>query len=357
MMPECQQRVLTIKTDGGSRGNPGRAGIGFVIIDTSLNDEIIYEGYAYLGVTTNNVAEYHALIWALKNARKLNPSAVNVYADSELMVKQLNKEYKVKNESLKPLATQAFALMSELKNVSLKHVYRSENKEADALANQAMDTRSCGGNFIVPFEEPQTQLTIGYESLSDPDNLLNQMTDRGDRDAQGSKMHHEAPLCSDRLGSYQFSGPECSNTTPQTCHCDDQDKDFHQIARRGARMFHLTIKSHFDAAHALVGYPGECRKLHGHTWDVECTIKGSKLDEVGILYDFKALKRDLNEILNRFDHEYMNDIPPFDQLNSTAENLSEYIFNELESKLPDHVTLESVAVWESPVAKTTFTRE
>lgn len=122
-------------------------------------------------------------------------------------------------------------------------------------------------------------------------------------------------------------------------------------------MFHLNVKSHFDAAHALVGYPGECRNLHGHTWDVECTVKGNKLDEIGILYDFKALKKDLNEILSRFDHAYMNDVPPFDKLNSTAENLSEYIFNELETKLPEHITLEEVVVWESPIAKTTYTRE
>lgn len=345
---ETRPRALTIKTDGGSRGNPGRAGIGFVIFDAQSEEKVLCEGYAYLGVTTNNVAEYHALIWALQNAYELHPESVNVYADSELMVKQLNKEYKVKNEALKPLASQAFLLMDKFKNISVEHVYRSHNKEADALANQAMDSRSCGGNYLVPFEEPQTQLTIGYESLLSSD--LSEGSSALSREQRQATPNNDSSPCEQVLN--------CSNAHDRMLSQSERNRTANQqSARKGAGMFHLTIKSHFDAAHALVGYPGECRKLHGHTWDVECTIKGNQLDEVGILYDFKALKRDLNEILNRFDHEYMNDIPPFDHINSTAENLSEYIFNELDAKLPDHVTLESVAVWESPVAKTTYTRE
>ena len=67
-------------------------------------------------------------------------------------------------------------------------------------------------------------------------------------------------------------------------------------------MYELTVKSHFDAAHALRGYPGECRNLHGHTWDVEVTVGGTELDEIGIVYDFKALKDDLNGVLDDYDH-------------------------------------------------------
>ena len=77
-------------------------------------------------------------------------------------------------------------------------------------------------------------------------------------------------------------------------------------------MYELTVKSHFDAAHALRGYPGECRKLHGHTWDVEVTVAGETLDDVGIVYDFKSLKDDLNAVLDEYDHAYLNDVPPFD---------------------------------------------
>jgi 6-pyruvoyltetrahydropterin/6-carboxytetrahydropterin synthase len=79
-------------------------------------------------------------------------------------------------------------------------------------------------------------------------------------------------------------------------------------------VYELTVTSHFDAAHALRGYPGECRNLHGHTWDVEVTVAGETLDEIGIVYDFKALKDDLSAALADFDHAYLNEIAPFDEL-------------------------------------------
>lgn len=120
-------------------------------------------------------------------------------------------------------------------------------------------------------------------------------------------------------------------------------------------MYTLTVKSHFDAAHALVGYPGECRNLHGHTWDVEVSVRGTELDEVGILYDFKDLKADLNSVLEQWDHVYMNDVPPFDAINATAENLARVIWEQLSDRISDpRVTLDEVAVWESPIAKLTY---
>ncbi len=94
-------------------------------------------------------------------------------------------------------------------------------------------------------------------------------------------------------------------------------------------MYELTIKGHFDAAHAIRDYPGECRNLHGHTWDVEVTVEGAELDDIGIVYDFKRLKADLGQVLERYDHGYLNEIPPFDVLNTTAENLAKVIFEEL----------------------------
>jgi 6-pyruvoyltetrahydropterin/6-carboxytetrahydropterin synthase len=119
-------------------------------------------------------------------------------------------------------------------------------------------------------------------------------------------------------------------------------------------MYELTIKGHFDAAHAIRDYPGECRNLHGHTWDVEVTVAGERLDEIGIVYDFKSLKADLGAVLQRFDHVCLNDVQPFDVLNTTAENLARVIFEELEGTVGDQVRVKEVAVWESPVAKLVY---
>lgn len=122
-------------------------------------------------------------------------------------------------------------------------------------------------------------------------------------------------------------------------------------------MYTLTVKSHFDAAHALVGYPGECRNLHGHTWDVEVSVEGENLDSVGILYDFKDLKDDLNAILSDYDHVYLNDVPPFNEVNATAEHLARVIWDRLAERITDpRVKLHEVAVWESPIAKLTYRR-
>ena len=122
-------------------------------------------------------------------------------------------------------------------------------------------------------------------------------------------------------------------------------------------MYDLMIKGHFDAAHALHGYPGECCKLHGHTWDIEVVVRGSALDEVGIVYDFKTLKADLGAVLEPLDHAYLNDVPPFDQMNPTAENLSRYIYESLTTTVGGAVSVLEVAVWESPVAKITYRPE
>lgn len=119
-------------------------------------------------------------------------------------------------------------------------------------------------------------------------------------------------------------------------------------------MYDLMIRGHFDAAHALLGYPGECCKLHGHTWDVEVVVRGHELDEVGIVYDFKTLKDDLAAVLDPLDHAYLNDVPPFDSINPTAENLSRYIFEALQERVAAAVSVVEVAVWESPVAKITY---
>jgi 6-pyruvoyltetrahydropterin/6-carboxytetrahydropterin synthase len=114
------------------------------------------------------------------------------------------------------------------------------------------------------------------------------------------------------------------------------------------------VRGHFDAAHALRGYPGECQRLHGHTWDIEVVVRGEQLDDVGIVYDFKTLKQDLAAVLEPLDHAYLNEVPPFDELNATAEHLSRHLYEQLAERLGHGVELVEVSVWESPVARITY---
>ena len=119
-------------------------------------------------------------------------------------------------------------------------------------------------------------------------------------------------------------------------------------------MYELTVRDHFDAAHSLRGYRGQCSKLHGHTWDVEVTVRGERLDGVGIVYDFKRLRDDLRAVLDDYDHEYLNDVPPFDELNATAENLASVVYERLAASVGAEVVIAEVGVWESPVAKLVY---
>ena len=124
-------------TDGASRGNPGDAGIGILLVDEK--DNVIKEISDYIGQTTNNIAEYTALVKALKEALEMNFEGIEVISDSELMVKQINGEYKVKNEGLKPLYKEACELLKEFKSFTVRHVRREYNKKADELANRGID--------------------------------------------------------------------------------------------------------------------------------------------------------------------------------------------------------------------------
>jgi len=126
-----------IFTDGGARGNPGPAGIGAVIYNE--DKVLVAEISEYLGETTNNQAEYKALIAALKKAITLGAIEVECYLDSELVVKQLNREYKIKNKELAPLFLEIHNLSLNFKKISFTHISRERNKEADKLANEAMD--------------------------------------------------------------------------------------------------------------------------------------------------------------------------------------------------------------------------
>jgi len=123
--------------DGGSRGNPGPAAYGVVIRDGS--GEIVARLKKYIGQNTNNVAEYFGLIAALDYAQTQGIRALRVECDSELVVKQMRGQYKVKNEDLKPLYERAKKMSLTLESFRIDHVYREQNREADALVNQALD--------------------------------------------------------------------------------------------------------------------------------------------------------------------------------------------------------------------------
>src|SRR5262249_33366253 len=131
---------LTINTDGASRGNPGAAAYAYVI---TRDGQLLVEEAGCLGELTNNQAEYTALVRALEHALQLGPdNRVIVHSDSELMVKQLNGEYPVKNEELRPLYEEAVRLRRQFKQpVAFRHVRREQNKRADELCNEALDSR------------------------------------------------------------------------------------------------------------------------------------------------------------------------------------------------------------------------
>ena len=130
-------RELIVHTDGGSRGNPGPAAAGYVIDDS---DEGRLEAKAFfLGETTNNVAEYTARIRALEAARQIGAENLTVWCDSELIVRQINGQYRVKSEQIKPLYEQVMRLTKRFPNWGVRHVRRERNKEADRLVNLALD--------------------------------------------------------------------------------------------------------------------------------------------------------------------------------------------------------------------------
>jgi ribonuclease HI len=135
-----EARELVLCTDGASRGNPGPAGAGAIISDSE--GVTLTEKAVYLGETTNNQAEYQALLIGLQEAVKLAPARLIVRMDSELIVRQLNGEYRVRNRDLQPLHSRARELMDQLNDVEVVHVPREENAHADRLANQAIDNRS-----------------------------------------------------------------------------------------------------------------------------------------------------------------------------------------------------------------------
>jgi 6-pyruvoyltetrahydropterin/6-carboxytetrahydropterin synthase len=124
--------------------------------------------------------------------------------------------------------------------------------------------------------------------------------------------------------------------------------------------FTVKVISDFSASHILVGYPGDCARLHGHNWKVELEVKvkASDINEIGIGVDFKELKKALREVLDRVEHRHLNDIPPFNKINPTAENLSIWIYEEIKPLLAHtSASLQAIAIWETERAMTRYTED
>ncbi|MEV6882728.1 reverse transcriptase-like protein, partial [Streptomyces sp. NPDC051135] len=140
-------REFVVEADGGSRGNPGPAGYGAVVLDP-VTGETLVEAAEYLGVVTNNVAEYRGLLAGLRAARELDPdAAVHVRMDSKLVVEQMSGRWKIKHPDMKPLATEA-ARVFPPGRVTYEWIPRAENKHADRLANEAMDAGARGEQWL-----------------------------------------------------------------------------------------------------------------------------------------------------------------------------------------------------------------
>ena len=112
-------------------------------------------------------------------------------------------------------------------------------------------------------------------------------------------------------------------------------------------MFKISVTTKFAAAHQLRGYEGPCENLHGHNWVIKATVGAEKLDDIGMVYDFKKLKSNVNEIIERFDHQFLNEIKPFHEINPTSENMAKYIFESLAEKLPKGIKVVAIDVGES----------
>ncbi len=120
-------------------------------------------------------------------------------------------------------------------------------------------------------------------------------------------------------------------------------------------MFEVSVEYSFAAGHALRGYKGKCENVHGHNYKVRVTVGGEQLDSVGLLMDFVELRGEIKALAERLDHRFLNDLPPFDQLNPTAENLAKYFYDMLATQARGQgLRVQAVTVWETDATSATF---
>ncbi len=114
-------------------------------------------------------------------------------------------------------------------------------------------------------------------------------------------------------------------------------------------MYELSVKTHFSAAHRLVGYEGQCANPHGHNWEVEIFVRGSKLNELGMLVDYREIKAAVREVMKEIDHVDLNLVPAFVRANPTSENIARYVHGQLAARIGNaHVHVSRVTICETP---------
>ena len=126
------------------------------------------------------------------------------------------------------------------------------------------------------------------------------------------------------------------------------------LLQREMAVYELTIERDFSAAHTMRGHPGECARLHGHNYRVLLTVEGEQLNDGGMLMDFAELKRILDDLLAGLDHRHRNEVPPFDEINPSSENLARYLFECVAERLPEGVGVSAIRIFESATSSVTY---
>jgi 6-pyruvoyltetrahydropterin/6-carboxytetrahydropterin synthase len=119
-------------------------------------------------------------------------------------------------------------------------------------------------------------------------------------------------------------------------------------------MYEISVDCSFSAAHALRHYRGKCEQVHGHNYKVRVTVAGEKLDETGLLIDFADLRSAITGVASRLDHQFLNELPPFDRVNPSAENLARHFYDEVAKQVGTGLRLSQVTVWETDVSSATY---
>lgn len=120
-------------------------------------------------------------------------------------------------------------------------------------------------------------------------------------------------------------------------------------------MFEISVDHSFAAGHALRNYKGKCENVHGHNYKVRVVVAGERLDETGLLVDFADLRAAIQHVVSRLDHQFLNDLPPFDTLNPSAENIARHFFDEISGRLPrEGARIQAVTVWETDLTSATY---
>jgi 6-pyruvoyltetrahydropterin/6-carboxytetrahydropterin synthase len=121
-------------------------------------------------------------------------------------------------------------------------------------------------------------------------------------------------------------------------------------------MFEVTVEETFAAGHALRNYHGKCESLHGHNYRIQATLQGAELDSTGLLVDFVQVKKLMQTVVDRLDHQFLNDLTPFDKLNPSAENIAKYFYDEISGGLnhDSRVTLHRIRIWETDTTSATY---